>query len=251
MAQKIMIASPTQGTVKTAYMKSVLGVMMDLASRGIDSSFLTEEGSDLPLQRNALVNTILNDASFSHIVLVDSDMAFPPDTVIKLISSGKPVIGLICTSRHFEYAKVIEAIANGVPPEKALNHGFDWLAFFNKGQGAFVVDNYITEVESIGFGLVAIAREALLSMVTQGAAPEYRHPVRGLYRDFFYPRPQDLGTHHHFSEDHNFCRRWRLDCGGKVWGHTGIPIYHIGDFGYGGAFGEYLEAISHAAKAAN
>lgn len=44
------------------------------------------------------------------------------------------------------------------------------------------------------------------------------------------------------SEDVSFYRRWRIDCGGEVWATTDTPIMHIGDFAYGGRYGDLPQA---------
>ena len=69
-----MIATPTPGTVKTGYMKSVIATIRDLARRGIESEFDTWEGSDIASQRNMLASRFLRADGFTHLFFVDSDM---------------------------------------------------------------------------------------------------------------------------------------------------------------------------------
>src|SRR5262245_14850709 len=101
-APRIFIASPTAGSVKPPFMKSVLGMMIELLHGGIACSFETEEGSDIPLQRNLLARSFRQSPGFTHMMCLDSDMAFPPELGRKLLGADKPITGAICTSRSFD-----------------------------------------------------------------------------------------------------------------------------------------------------
>ncbi len=239
----ILIASPTGGSVKTPYVKAILSTMMDLVGRGMDVSYETEEGSDLALQRNVLINSFLTDKKFSHILFVDSDMAFPMDTAWRMFAAGKPVIGIICTSRSYDYSKTAQALKEGADPDRAMSYGFDWLLYLPEEQQSLEIGS-IVEVDAIGFGVIMIARAALEVMIARHVARKFKHPTRGTYYDFFYSRPEDITNAEHFSEDVSFCRRWRRDCGSKIWALTVPAVYHIGDYSFGGSFGDHMSTLA-------
>jgi hypothetical protein len=239
---RVMIATPTQGTVKIEYMKTIISTMVDLSSRGIDSSFQTSEGADVAFQRNELINKFLIDHTFTHVLFVDSDMAVPANTAATLLNSNKPIVGLICTTRTFNYSNVVAAIEAGTSPKDAQGHGFEWIVFTPENATQIKIENNLMEVGAIGFGYVLIARSALETMVSHGAAREFKHRY-GTYLDFFHARPQDINKGVHHSEDISFCLRWRTECGGKIWGFTGASVYHIGDYAYGGAFGDHFMTV--------
>jgi len=239
MVAHIFVTTPTHGSVKVAFMKSVLSMLVDLSSRGIGCSFDTEGGADIALQRNLLVRKFLNDQKFTHILMIDSDMAVPAVAANTLLEMDKPFCGMICTRRSYNYSKVVEAIQSGVPPQAAHTYGFEWLTY---SSGKFHVDNDIAEVSSIGFGCVLIARAAFETMTASGSIPEFEN-MHGRYRGFFHPRREDIANNEHFGEDVVFCRRWRIDCGGRIWAYAGLPVYHIGDYGFGGAFKDHWQTV--------
>lgn len=49
-------------------------------------------GSDIVGARNAAAVMAIEEG-FTHLMFIDSDMAFPPDTVERLLAHGKPVVG--------------------------------------------------------------------------------------------------------------------------------------------------------------
>jgi len=93
MSQKprVLIATPTPVSVKTRYMKGIIGVMRDLGRRGIDSDYATADGSELVTLRNDLAAFFLARPADTHLLFVDSDMVFPPDLCARMskwISAG-------------------------------------------------------------------------------------------------------------------------------------------------------------------
>jgi hypothetical protein len=231
----VLIATPTRGSPKMQYMQSVIGTFRDLAKRGITSDFETLYGSDPAFQRDVLATRFLERAELSHIFFVDDDMAFPGELCARLLAADKAIVGPIAARRAFHPDRIDKALSQGASPKQAFLAAQDWIVV-----PAQAPDQPLVKVESLGFGAVLVRRDALELMIGKGAALKYPFNTQIFY-GFFRVRPADAAEPP-LSEDISFYRRWRLDCGGEVWATTDVPIMHIGDFAYGGRYGDLPQA---------
>jgi hypothetical protein len=229
---QVLIATPTPGTVKTAYMRSVIAMIRDLAARGIKTDFDTWEGSDIAGQRNVLASRFLRRADFTHLFFVDADMVLPSGLCARLIALDKPVIGAIYPAKTFDPAQVERAIKDGVPLRKAMMGGMNW-HFWG---GTMSPSHPVCEVDALPFGAVLIQRGVFTTMVGRGHAVEDKAPANagGPRFNFFGARTENVTRGRHLQEDISFCQRWKRDCGGEIWAVLDAEIAHIGDFFYGG-----------------
>ena len=238
---RIMIASPTPGMVKTVYMKSVIYTMIDLAQAGVAIRFETVDAADLAHQRNMLATRFIN-SDCTHLFFVDSDMMFNENLCRLMLGHDKPFMGVVATNKQFHVARVEEAARRGLTVPEAVLSASDWFAFHPPGQPKLVVENGIMEVDRVGFGIVLLSRQALTTMIDRGVAPQYAYGAEPTY-NFFGTRPAEAAAGQHIAEDMSFCNRWKLDCGGRIWALVDTPVYHVGDFGYGGSYFQYLQTM--------
>jgi hypothetical protein len=243
---RVMIATPTPGTVKTGYMKSVIATIRDLARRGIESEFDTWEGSDIASQRNVLASRFLRADGFTHLFFVDSDLIMPPDLCARLISPRKPVIGAVYPAKTFNIAEVEQAVRDGVPLQDALLGGMSW-HFWAPSK---TPTQPVCEVDALPFGAVLIQRAVLATIIAKGFAPEDKAPesAGGPRNNFFGARGENVARGRHIQEDISFCERWKKDCGGEVWALLDCEISHVGDFAYQGSLWRLIQAAGKPAS---
>ncbi|MFA6134726.1 MAG: hypothetical protein WC869_11990 [Phycisphaerae bacterium] len=152
--------------------------------------------SVLPTARNWLVRDALT-AGASHILFLDSDMRFPPDTLLRLLSHDQDIVAANCVQRAF--------------PTRATA----WAA------GAHVFTEAdstgLEEVESIGTAVMMIKASVFGAM----KPPAF----------FFEPKPDDAFSF--LGEDQYFCRKAR-ECGFKVWIDHDLSqhVAHVGTLAY-------------------
>lgn len=82
----LMILMPTGGQIHTPAVHSLLGLTQALARRGIAFALKTYEWSDLVISRNYLMSCFLADRKFTHALLLDSDMSYPPQLFFDLLA---------------------------------------------------------------------------------------------------------------------------------------------------------------------
>lgn len=78
----------------------LFGLQADLRSRGIPFATHFETGcSLLPQGRQNILDSALREGEFTHLLMLDDDMTFPPDTVMRLYEHGLLAIGVNATGR--------------------------------------------------------------------------------------------------------------------------------------------------------
>lgn len=239
---RIFIATPTPGTVKTPFMKCLIATMLDLGSRGIECEVATEEGSSIELQRDLLASRFL-DGQCTHIFFVDTDMIWPADLCYRMISIRRPLIGTIAPKRQSDSQRIAKAMERGLAFNEASLFGCDWIYHPLDETAPVTVDNGIMRVAAVGFGIVLIERSVFETMRDRGIIKEQVSQDRGRFYNFFLPHIDFMKRGQHIPEDQSFCRRWRRECGGEIWAYVDSPIFHIGDFGFGGSYMDYLRAV--------
>ena len=162
-----------------------------------------------------------------YLLMIDNDMIFDWQMVIRMFTIDAPVVGCIYSKKHI--AEPDEAtgevnfwkIAVGEPlPEKDTKP---------------VVDGF-QEWKYVGAGVLLIRRDAVAKILDK--FPEINDTtdpgflmetgvsrVIGAFNKLIMPNGQ------HLSEDISFCERWR-QCGGKVMAAVGWTVGHRGLFTY-------------------
>lgn len=90
---RTLIGVPTSGTInaKTAF---------SLFNLEGDADLVMQFGCDVASNRNEIVNQTLNSGA-EYLLFVDADMVFNPDTLTRMLSHGKDMVGLLCNKRTF------------------------------------------------------------------------------------------------------------------------------------------------------
>jgi hypothetical protein len=195
---KFMIAVPAYGgSIKNGCVESLLKLQSSLLSRGVSADYGILNIAGIPETRNYYASILLQRAEHSHVLFVDSDMAFEPASFWKLVNAGFVV----------------------------YNHG------------PIRAKNGLAQVEGIGMGLCLIQTACFRSLLNTGQIAKYHghpfasHGLTGPLFGFFDPTPIDG---EYTTEDYAFCRRWRTLCGGEVWALPSEDVGHIGEYVYRG-----------------
>lgn len=209
-----MIAIPAYGgSIKNGCVQSLLKLQLSLHARGVSAEYAILNVAGIPETRNFYASILLQRAEHSHILFVDSDMAFEPATFWKLLDAQKPLVGCIY-------------------PRRKVNAGF---VVYN--HGPIRAKNGLAQVEGIGMGLCLIQTACFRALLNTGQIAKYHgHPFTsyglvGPLLGFFDPTPVEG---EYTTEDYAFCRRWRTLCGGEVWALALEDVGHIGEHVYRG-----------------
>ena len=96
----IQVSVPATDNIKTETVASLVDMMTYSTIKGIPAIFNYAQGSQLDRMRNMLVEDALKAKhSASHVLFIDSDQVFPSDTLERLLSHKKDIVGSIITQR--------------------------------------------------------------------------------------------------------------------------------------------------------
>jgi hypothetical protein len=151
----------------------------------------TANGTSLARQRDQLVAEFAK-SDCTHLLFVDSDIAWDAGAAIALLETGKEFVGGTYCRKG---------------PSKPLTANL-----LDRREGDLI------EVSHIGTGFLLVSRAAIVAMLAEYADDVYESGGRKFVSLF----SQNI---HEGTEDVSFCRRWR-DMGESVWMHTGVVLPH-------------------------
>jgi len=165
--------------------------------------------------RNVLTKNFL-ESDCTHLLFVDSDIAFLPRDVQRIISHDEDVVG-------------------GIYPLKTMDREVKWcgnqaVSELNSPGGA-VDSNGLQEVGCIGTGFMCIARRAFERILaSDGEKIRYNQDWAPYREEFAFWRQtvrEVNGRKRFLTEDWNFCYRYR-ELGGKIFADTQVILRHAG-----------------------
>lgn len=137
---RISVCVPTRDLLHAAFAFDLCRMLQHSSVLGIDAMPHFCMGTLIVNQRETLVQ-MARDAGSTHILWLDSDMMFPPDTLSRLLSHGLPVAAANYPTRQYPHKTV------------AYRHIGDWTSYVThdavSGQG-------LMEVEAIGMGCMLV-----------------------------------------------------------------------------------------------
>lgn len=223
----LMLATPCFGGMVTqAYMQSVLALTMEASRAGIPFS-LALLGQDALITRSR--NTLLarfRASTASHLLFVDADIAFEAADALRLLASGKDVVGALYPVRqHVWDAQTVARVHQGEPVSTAS------LRYVGEPLGDSGPDGLLP-ARYAGTGFLLLARRAIERLVAAHPETRCRHShvadgaapaeVHALFDCVIDAESQD-----YLSEDFAFCARWRA-LGGEIWLDPSVRLLHAG-----------------------
>lgn len=187
-----------------------------LAKAGHGCAMRFRSGSGLIAHtRNELVADFMATEHATHLIMIDDDMAWRAEDVVRLIDHGVDVVG-------------------AAGPKKSAGGGFCYRA-----DNAERDDRGLVEVVGIGTGFLLVSRAAIERMIEAHGDLEYRLDRAESHLRFY--AFFDHALEHHeghdlplfLGEDFAFCQRWRR-LGGKVYLDPDVYLEHDGLQTYAG-----------------
>lgn len=197
MKKRILIAVPTNRNIEAETFKSIYD---QIVPDGYETHFQFFWGYQVDQVRNLIAHwTIQNN--FDYLFCVDSDIAFPSDTLARLLDHDKDLVSGVYIQR-IPGRHTIEIMRKN--PQGGVSH-VDF---------ADIKDQGLVPIDGCGFGCVLIKAEMLKAIP---------------YPHFLYHSAIDHANT--VSEDVHFCNQAR-DRGFQLWCDTSILCDHIGSWTY-------------------
>ncbi len=252
---KFMIAVPSHSErITTVTASTLIDLQHAILSRGWTCFIRFYAGSPLYGLRNAMAGDCLTNGS-DVLLMIDDDQGIPADAVLRMVDSGKPVVGVFGPMRHFDWSRVKpeeSAADTGRILQQAMRY-VGVLQTAGESSATFQIEDGLARARIIGGGIMLFRREVFERMRVrfpelQGLGSPFLNPESKENWGFFNPG-ESVETGKHVSEDYAFCERWRIGCGGEIWADVVTPITHVGRYAFEGSYIEHLKA-THAVKVA-
>ncbi len=233
----VLLATPTAGgIVKAIYAHTLFRAATAIRSSGARVEFVTVDGSDVAAARNFFANLLLRQPDMTHLLMIDSDMSFDGDVVLRLLGSDKSVVGTAYAKPHMDLRAFAQLARNsGLSPADLAALVLEYNIQLKSGI-LQVVDG-MCRVERLALGCAAIRRDALEDLIA--AKVVQLRPDRvlqglgleGPFYDFF--TQITCGNGDRLCEGYSFCKRWRSVPENEIWALVDVPIGHVGNMVYG------------------
>jgi hypothetical protein len=232
------------------YVVSLFDVVHESIRLGLKHNIHLHSESLITRARNEIVRHFLLNEQYTHLFWIDSDIAFKPDAVIRLLLADRDVAAGIYPIKRFNWP------ANGIPAgmtQGAFEATYADYPFNPINYGAVPIaslvdaDRFI-EVAEAPTGFMVIKRHVFYKMIERYPELNYvpdgppENPLAKFYWRFF-DCMVDPDSGRYLSEDYAFCRRWR-DMGGKVYADLDSKLLHLGQHLFRGALAESLRLQS-------
>ena len=243
----LFVATPVHSEVSIHYSQSLLELQKYCFKKNVQIYFNLMKSSLVTQGRNMCVSAFLQ-SNASHLLFVDSDIAFNSGAAERLVACDKDVISIPYPLKDINWDKGINMIKEGkINEAKDLrNKAFYRYPFKVENNNEIKIKDNVIEVTHSPTGFMLIKREVFTKMIK--AYPHLRidqdQIINGKNEKLphfwnFFDTQFDPEKHTYSGEDFAFCKRWK-DIGGKC--HAWIMDYitHVGEHQYTGRFADEL-----------
>ena len=240
--QYLVVATPCYGGQVTAeFMAAILLLQEACRTRNVGFEWIWRAGDALITRARAeLLAGFLDRPQSTHLLFIDSDVAFDPTQVFRLLEFDAEVAAGAYPIKMIDWNRVRSSIVDGRDPQPAsLNYVCE------VDRGKCVVRNGFVKSRYAGCGFLMIRRSALIRLCAAHPElrynlidePSARHSANkfGLFECII-----DPDSKRYLSEDYAFCQRWAA-LGGEIWIDMGSRLTHIGPMPFVGNFATQFE----------
>lgn len=248
----IFIGVPTADqTIKTGTTKAIYRLTLALQRAGINTSLFFAESADVIENRNILAAYFL-ETDASHLLFIDSDIAFDPQLVGNFLAVNKPIVGSAYCKRKIDmkqfaesYAALEGKVASPEDRYRAAQARASQFPFMAK-QGSKVLKGGYVAADAIPAGLMLIQRKVFTTMIKNPEKATLRQlgptplwPQGGHYG--FFDRVWIQKHKYWLSEDLSFCHRWVAGLGQELFAYIGQGVAHLGNMSYDASYLEFAK----------
>jgi len=255
---KIFIGTPCYGGMITAdYFKSCMQLVALAASKKIELQFGTIGNESLITRaRNTLVQLFM-DGDYTHLLFIDSDIAFNPEAVFRMLDYNKDVVTGIYPRKTIDWIKVKKKLKDN--PNMSENELLASSLQYNlnvKDPNHILLEKGFIEVMDGPTGFMLIKRDVFVRMaevypqlkfvpdqhINQSHDKEFEYHQTSDWNYTFFDTMIEPQTKRYLSEDYAFCRLWQ-NMGGKIYADIKSGMTHYGNYAFKGNVGTQFKGV--------
>ena len=116
----LFVATPVHSDVSMHYAQTMLELQKECMKRSMRIMFQMMKSSLVTQGRNLCVSYFLN-TDFTHLLFVDSDIAFDPEAIFRLIELDKDIISIPYPMKTAQWDTLMQKIKSGFIPLLSAN----------------------------------------------------------------------------------------------------------------------------------
>ena len=232
------------GVSKSVYVSSLTSLTGALHQAGhtVHHMSITNE-SLITRARNTLVHMFMKTEADA-LLFIDSDHGFVAEDIVKMVNSGKDLIGAPYAMKSLNWENIRKAAISG--KERLDLYSGNFAVNFLPEQQNFKGDEPF-KVRDVGTGMMFIRRNVLEELRDKGVVKKYRNnslnseiPMGEFVYEYFTTLITEEPEQILLSEDYAFCHFWR-SLGHDVYAAPWVRISHAGEYNFSGQFLSTLE----------
>lgn len=246
------------GMCHVTYMNSLISTISRMKEVGVELHLeFCNNDSLVSRARNNLVAKAMTNPNMTHMLFIDNDITWDPDSILKLIIADKPIVGGIYPLKHYNWDKLVSTnpanpnvvqnwidrknqsmFKDAIPDVDMVHHRM--LSYnLNLRTNTLQIENNLTTVRHIATGFMMIKRKVIEKMQQAFPSTKYVDDVGFLSltesEQAFALFDCGVEEGHYFSEDWLFCHRW-TNMGGTIHVDVTINLNHTGPVDYRGCY---------------
>tara|TARA_R110000803_G_scaffold144041_1_gene209980 strand:+ start:4893 stop:5747 length:855 start_codon:yes stop_codon:yes gene_type:complete len=242
----IFVATPVHSEVSIHYTQSLLEFQKACLYKKIPVVFQLMKSSLVTQGRNLCVSAFL-ESKATHLLFIDSDIDFSPESIFKMLELDKDVISVPYPLKTMMWDKAFENFEKGkIKSAQDLSLSLNAYPMKLLDTHNIQVVNGVIEVTHSPTGCMLIKRSVFTKLIQ-------KYPEKEIVQNTiingkavlkpnmwnFFDCLHDPETKTYLGEDYAFCKLWR-DMGGQCYAYVLDTISHIGEHQYTGRFMDEL-----------
>ena len=246
------------GMCHVTYMNSLISTISRMKEVGVELHLeFCNNDSLVSRARNNLVAKAMTNPNMTHMLFIDNDITWDPDSILKLLVAEKPIVGGIYPLKHYNWDKLVSTnpdkpnvvqnwidrknqsmFKDAIQDVDMVHHRM--LSYnLNLSTNSLQIENNLATVRHIATGFMMIKRKVIEKMQLAFPSTKYVDDVGflSLKESEHAFALFDCGVEdgHYFSEDWLFCHRWSK-MGGLIHVDVTINLNHTGPVDYRGCY---------------
>ena len=242
----VTVATPCfGGMLSEGYFHSILKTSAAFSQKKNWKLYLNTMGNEslITRGRNTLVAQFMDMCNkhpndYTHMMFIDSDIAFPPQAIARMIAYDKDIVGGVYPRKSIAWDTLLENVKKGdfkQIQQKALGYNIN----FSHPQSIQMEKGFV-EVLDTATGFMLIKKQVFYKL--QKAYPYLKYTSDQIINGAkfksdncyaFFDCIIDEKSNRYLSEDYAFCRLWQK-IGGKIYADLMTPLNHYGTYNFEG-----------------
>ena len=237
----LFVATPVHSDVSIHYAQTMLELQKECIRRNIRVMFQLMKSSLVTQGRNLCVSGFLQ-SDYTHLLFVDSDIAFDVESIFKMLDKDKEIISQPYPIKSPKWETLVKKYDAGFikKPQDCQLHINQYPILLKDDDHDIDFKDGVVEVTHAPTGCMLIKRNVFdkLRKAYPNMDIKQKTVIDGKFKDkphlyAYFDTYYDPETKRYFGEDFAFCRLWK-NIGGKLYAYIMDYITHVGEFQYTG-----------------